>query len=68
MKLERAKKNRPKKETDGLSNRQRKEKRLLNRKRLREGKPTPINSKPKEEEEFDPFKQTDDKRRDLRDD
>lgn len=69
MKLERAKKNRPKKETDGLTNRQRKENRKAKRKQIKEGKPTPINSKPKEEEDFDPFKQTNDehnKRRDSR--
>lgn len=70
MKLERAKKNRPKKETDGLTNRQRKEKRKAKRKQIRQGKPTPIDSKPKEEEEdFDPFKASQDennKRRDSR--
>tara|TARA_R110001592_G_scaffold179599_1_gene421291 strand:- start:758 stop:1660 length:903 start_codon:yes stop_codon:yes gene_type:complete len=66
MKLERTKENRPKKETDGLTNRQRKENRKAKRKQIKEGKPTPINSKPKKEEDFDPFKQIDDKRRDSR--
>ena len=38
MKLERAKKNRPKKETDGLTNRQRKENRKTKRQQIRQGK------------------------------
>ena len=56
MKLERAKKNRPKKETDGLTNRQRKENRKTKRQQIRQGKPTP-KSKPKKEKDFNPFKE-----------